>query len=238
MNENRVKRNKMLAQKVIQGLESRNMEGYFAESKEEALKLNLIEPLKDKNHFSEAEIIQKTAGFQKISLNNFLSDECNDVIDIDSQNIQIFDANMEKVAEFLESKKDYQIIIATDYKERVKEILNEYEIFNIKFIESINASGTEISNGKILLITDRELFNKRQKDVPSGRKRHYKEKAEYIESINDIKEGEYVVHTIHGVGVYQGLTKQEFDGQLKDYLTIEYANKDIDEKKSIHNCLK
>ncbi len=70
------------------------------------------------------------------------------------------------------------------------------------------------------------MFNKRQKDVPSGRKRHYKEKAEYIESINDIKEGEYVVHAIHGVGVYKGLTKQEFDGQLKDYLTIEYANKD------------
>ena len=26
--------------------------------------------------------------------------------------------------------------------------------------------------------------------------------------------------------MYKGLTKQEFDGQLKDYLTIEYANKD------------
>ena len=47
-----------------------------------------------------------------------------------------------------------------------------------------------------------------------------------IESINDIKEGEFVVHTIHGVGIYQGLTQQEFDGELKDYLTIEYTNKD------------
>ena len=198
----------------------------YNNSHKEALKLNLIEPLRDLNHFREAEIIQKTAGFQKISLNNFLSDECNEVIDIDSQNIQIFDADMDKVVEFLETKKGYQLIIATDYKERVREVLNEYGVFEVEFIESINSSGTEISDGKILLITDRELFNKRQKDVPSGRKRHYKEKAEYIESINDIKEGEYVVHTIHGVGVYQGLTKQEFDGQLKDYLTIEYANKD------------
>ena len=46
------------------------------------------------------------------------------------------------------------------------------------------------------------------------------EKAEYIESINDIQAGEYVVHSIHGVGIYQGLTQQEIDGQLKDYLTI------------------
>ena len=37
MDANRVKRNQMLAQRVIKGLESRNMEGYYAESKEEAL---------------------------------------------------------------------------------------------------------------------------------------------------------------------------------------------------------
>ena len=192
----------------------------------EGLKNNLIEPLKNVNHFNETEILQKTAGFQKIFLNNFLSDESNEVIDIDSRNIQIFDADMDKVTEFIQSKKGYQITIATDYKERVKEVLEEHGIFDVTYIDSINSMGTEIADGKILIITDRELFNKRQKDLPSGRKRHYKEKAEYIENINDIKAGEYVVHTIHGVGIYQGLTKQEFDGQLKDYLTIEYAGKD------------
>ena len=38
MDENIVKRNELLAQKVIKGLESRNMTGYYAASKEEALK--------------------------------------------------------------------------------------------------------------------------------------------------------------------------------------------------------
>ena len=38
MNENIVKRNELLAQKVIKGLESRNMTGYYASDKEEALK--------------------------------------------------------------------------------------------------------------------------------------------------------------------------------------------------------
>jgi L-lactate utilization protein LutB len=41
MNENIVKRNDLLAQKVIKGLESRNMNGYYAHDKEEALKLAL-----------------------------------------------------------------------------------------------------------------------------------------------------------------------------------------------------
>ena len=41
MNPNIFKRNELLAQKVIKGLESRNMSGYYAASKEEALKLAL-----------------------------------------------------------------------------------------------------------------------------------------------------------------------------------------------------
>ena len=41
MNENIKKRNELLAQKVIKGLESRNMTGYYAATKEEALKIAL-----------------------------------------------------------------------------------------------------------------------------------------------------------------------------------------------------
>ena len=41
MNENIYKRNELLAQKVIKGLESRNMKGYYATSKDEALKIAL-----------------------------------------------------------------------------------------------------------------------------------------------------------------------------------------------------
>ena len=198
----------------------------FVNNYNEGLKTQNIHPLKEINHFTLAETLNRTAGMQKIYFNNFLSDENNEVIDIDARNVQVFDADMDDAAKFLKEHKGYQITIATDYQERVKEVLSDYDIFDINFIKNITSQGTEIQDGKILLLTDRELFNKRQKEVPSNRKRHYKEKAEYIESINDIKEGEYVVHSIHGVGVYKGLTKQEFDGQLKDYLTIEYANKD------------
>ncbi len=41
MNENITKRNNLLAQKVIKGLESRNMSGYYAGSREEALSIAL-----------------------------------------------------------------------------------------------------------------------------------------------------------------------------------------------------
>ena len=41
MNEMTFKRNELLAQQVIKGLVSRNMSGYYAASREEALKLAL-----------------------------------------------------------------------------------------------------------------------------------------------------------------------------------------------------
>ena len=41
MNENITKRNELLAEKVIKGLQSRNMSGYYAKDKEEALKIAL-----------------------------------------------------------------------------------------------------------------------------------------------------------------------------------------------------
>lgn len=41
MNENRIKRNDLLAQTLIKGLASRNMTGYYAQTKEEALKIAL-----------------------------------------------------------------------------------------------------------------------------------------------------------------------------------------------------
>ena len=41
MDANITKRNELLAQKTIAGLKSRNMEGYYAASKEEALKIAL-----------------------------------------------------------------------------------------------------------------------------------------------------------------------------------------------------
>ena len=41
MDENRIKRNDLLAEQIIKGPESRNMTGYYAKSKEEALKMAL-----------------------------------------------------------------------------------------------------------------------------------------------------------------------------------------------------
>lgn len=211
----------------------------FEEQLQENLKLELTAPIIGRNHIPFEEFIQKCAGFIKIGFNNFVDSELDEIIEFDSQPAPNFGAKLDNIAEFIQEKTNpspqpspsrgegvFNIIIATDYPERVKEILAEHDIFDVEYSESISSAGTILEDFNTVILTDRELFNKRSKEVTASKRSYYKEKPEYIESINDIKEGEYVVHSVHGVGIYLGLSKQEIDGQLKDYLTIEYAGKD------------
>ena len=204
----------------------------YEDQLQENLKLELNEILKGRNHVTFEEFIQKTAGFVKVGLNNFIDSEMDEIVEFDTQTIQSFEANLDHIADFIrkflfpQHSDGWRIVIATDYPERVKEILAERNIFDVEYNESISSHGAVLTDFKTVILTDRELFNKRNKEITSQKRSYYKEKPEYIENINDIKEGEYVVHSIHGVGIYKGLSQQDIDGQLKDYLTIEYANKD------------
>ncbi|RAI15111.1 MAG: transcription-repair coupling factor [Candidatus Melainabacteria bacterium] len=200
------------------------IEKNFDEQYLENLKLGLIYELKEKNHFSKDEFYSQVQGLQKVGLNNFLDFISDDILDLNSEGFAI--NGFENVVKELKKYPDYKITISTDFPKRVEEVLQVNGIENYEIIESISAKGSILHELKMILLTDRELFNKRSKEITQKRRSYYKEKQEFIESINDIKDGEYVVHSIHGIGIYKGLSRQETDGQYKDYLTIEYANND------------
>lgn len=192
----------------------------------ENLKLGLNFELKGSNHFNLDEFHNQTAPFAKIGLNNFIDFEFDDLIEFDSQTLKGYFSGVNDTVEYIKTKQDYNILIATDYSERVKEIFAEHGVFKFDFINNISCQGCLIEDLKLILLTDRELFNKRPKEITASKRSYYKEKPEFIENINDIQEGEYVVHYIHGIGIYKGLSSQQIDGQYKDYLTIEYAHGD------------
>ena len=200
-----------------------NFEGQYQEN----LKLDLIKELIGRNHFTYEEFVKKMARFMRVGLDNFLDSEVEEIVEFNTLPVRNFTANLDEIAQFIKDNSQYKITIATDYPERVREILTERDVYTqVDYTESIASHGGILEDFKTIILTDRELFNKRNKEITSSRRSYYKEKPEFIENINDIQEGEYVVHSIHGVGIYRGLSQQEIDGQLKDYLTIEYASKD------------
>src|SRR5690606_30989812 len=42
----------------------------------------------------------------------------------------------------------------------------------------------------------------------------------------DVNPGDLVVHMEHGIGRYRGLVKLDFEGVEREYLAVEYANRD------------
>ena len=204
---------------------------------EENIKTNLTLPLKNKNHPDLKEFLTSLSSHQKIYFDNFISDETDINIELTTELIPYFSGGMKDMAEFISEKlrKHYKVIIATDYKNRIEEILKEYEIpfsYDILTQNSVYITNNTVLAGsitedcKLVILTDKEFFNKRSKDITGIRYNYKRENLDFIESLNDIKEGDYIVHMVHGIGIFKGLSKQVIDGEEKDYLTLEYAKGD------------
>lgn len=83
------------------------------------------------------------------------------------------------------------------------------------------SSGFEIPSEKFLLVTHRYIAGEK-------RKRHIKhKKGEEIGSLDELKNGDYVVHETHGIGIFDGINRITHAGVTKDYIKIKYAKSDV-----------
>ena len=47
-----------------------------------------------------------------------------------------------------------------------------------------------------------------------------------IHSLDELQKGDYIVHNVHGIGVFEGIHSLELSGVKKDYIKISYAKGD------------
>ncbi|MBX7149329.1 transcription-repair coupling factor [bacterium] len=69
-------------------------------------------------------------------------------------------------------------------------------------------------------ITDQEIFGKKTRKAPP------KAKGDAFNSFYDLTEGDFVVHELHGVGIYRGLTHLSINNVGNDFLILEYQGGD------------
>ena len=82
------------------------------------------------------------------------------------------------------------------------------------------SGGYEYPENKTAVITQSKAASSKKK-----KKKH--KKGEEIRSLSDITAGDLVVHSMHGIGRFVGIRKLELEGVTKDYITIQYAGKDV-----------
>ena len=76
--------------------------------------------------------------------------------------------------------------------------------------------GCSWHNDKFILIGNDDLFAKKRALLPSRTR----------DVFFEVKEGDYVVHFIHGIGICRGLTRLSSSLGTRDYIVIEYRNGD------------
>ncbi len=135
--------------------------------------------------------------------------------------------------------QNWRIVIATDQAERVRDILEERDLFariararpggavdppgpgSYDIVHARLDSGFVLQSALTLVLTDRELFGIRKTVRQAARQRRQRYRP-----VRDFKEGQYVVHVQHGVGIFKGLVTLDLSGVEREYLQIDYADAD------------
>lgn len=84
------------------------------------------------------------------------------------------------------------------------------------------SGGFELTNWKIAFLTEQELYHQPKKRSP---RKMFKE-GKKVTVLEDLKIGDYVVHTNHGIGRYMGIEKLSVGDAERDYLVIKYHGED------------
>ena len=88
-------------------------------------------------------------------------------------------------------------------------------------IERTLTAGMEYPELKLAVITHSKAAPKKQqksRKLGKGEKR--------LRALSDLGIGDYVVHSSHGIGVFEGIVKRDIHGVVKDYIKIRYAGTD------------
>jgi transcription-repair coupling factor (superfamily II helicase) len=89
----------------------------------------------------------------------------------------------------------------------------------VNVITGTMLAGFQFSQVKFALITH-------SKSAQSAKKHKKSSSKNAIHSLDELSVGDYVVHNVHGIGVFEGINALEINKVKKDYIKISYAKGD------------
>ncbi len=145
----------------------------------------------------------------------------------------IFAENWPKLVRFLAEHGDYEILLASRHNPKLLEkFIQEAGLSHVSGGESAQLPVLKVlaplfKRGflhrelKTTLLTDHELF--RQEPSPTKSTSLKTQKL----LLAELRVGDYVVHSEHGVGILKAFQKMTVDKITRDYLVVEYAQNDV-----------
>ena len=169
-----------------------------------------------------------------LTVDNILKDKSIQIYYFDSKEIASFHENIEAINHFLAEQLYLNKLVIVYLKEIQvknfsKELTSSHVITDEEHLQKgvVNIVLRQMNKGfmyqDVVVLTDKELFNY------SNVRKKYKTKFKYASKIKDIRKlevGDYVVHAVNGIGIYNGIKTLNHGELIKDYIEVLYAGND------------
>jgi len=154
-----------------------------------------------------------------------------ETLKIDVKAIDPFVGRIDQIKTYFLENRAYQINIFCKNKaeeKKVKFLLKDQEIDServkhpggIVFRTGHLSEGFKLNTPPVIGLNISELLR------TTAAKKARRKKSKKIDTFTDLKIGEYVVHDIHGIGVYKGIKQITLDKITKDFMVIAYKGDD------------
>lgn len=169
-----------------------------------------------------------------LTVDNLLNDKDFTVYQFDCKEIPSFHENIEAINHFLSEQLYLNKLIIVYIKEiQVKNFRKELKVSSIITDEEnlekgkVNIILKEMNQGFMyedkVVLTSKELFS--YQSVRKKYKTHFKYTSK-IKDLNKLEVGDYVVHAVNGIGIYNGIKTLNHGNLIKDYIEVVYAGND------------
>lgn len=181
---------------------------------------------------SKQEFLEALDPFKHIRFDSKMLDTPDAVINFETSPQPLFQKNFDLIADSLNSylNNGYQLFILSDSSkqhDRLRSIFDDRGD-NISFtpINKTIHEGFTDDKLKICLFTDHQIFNRFHKYSLKSDKARSGKIAFTLKEINQLQQGDYVVHYDHGVGKFAGLVRLKIGETVQEVIKLTYLNND------------
>lgn len=181
------------------------------------------------DYFLNIEDINVTKKIDYLNINNYST---KNLINYGVKELEDFNENISQINEFIKKNKDKVITFCLNSNQikKISKLLDYTSIetdFDHLHIDEVNLVDASLSSGFVyknyIFISQKNIFK-----IANNHK-NYRTKFKYASKIHDINKiniGDYIVHDVHGIGIYNGIKVLKQNGIEKDYIELLYQGTD------------
>lgn len=195
------------------------------------INLDEVETVKA-NLMSKEEFITALQPFKQLRFDTKLPDEVDATLRFDTLPQPLFHKNFDLLTESLQMylEQNYTIYILSDSEKQQQRLHDIFEdrSSNIPFT-SINKTlheGFSDQTLKICCFTDHQIFDRFHKYSLRSERARSGKIALTLKEINQLQQGDYVVHLDHGIGRFAGLVRLRIGNTIQEVIKLTYLNND------------